>query len=117
MQKYSLKARLQTDSDPKRYEQEERNHMRERDIISAGAKLIGLFLLLLGLLEFFREGISLIIQLIAADTDDLPEGTWKILSVVAATKLGVAIFQIALGTYLCRGGRLFVELLSKKESS
>jgi len=89
--------------------------MTERNIISAGVKLVGLFLLLLGAIELSREGLSLIAQLLQADTKELPEGTWKLLSVVAFLKLDAAIVQVLLGIYLCRGGKWFVSMLSRDE--
>jgi len=87
------------------------HHMREHDIISAGVKLVGLFLLLLGAVALFRESISFILQLLHLDTRDLPADTWQIVAMIGFAKLNVAIAQVALGVYLCKGGKWFVSKL------
>jgi hypothetical protein len=85
--------------------------MRERDIVSAGVKLVGLFLLLLGAVELIRDGLALVIQLLYADNQGLPEDIWQLFAMVAFGKVSIAIVQVLLGAYLCRGGGWFVSVL------
>jgi len=108
--------------------------VNERDIISAGVKIVGLFVLLLGLLGLFRDGIPLVSHYFyvpkyvsAMDsTKDLADGDKQQLShdirllsmIPKASRVSGEIIQILLGIYLCRGGRVFVSLLTgKKEDS
>ena len=90
------------------------DQMRERDILSAGMKILGLCLLILGVLTFSRETLSLIVPWLQSDTSELPKGFWKLLSLRAFTRAIVSIIQIALGIYLCKGGKWFVSILADR---
>jgi flagellar biosynthesis protein FlhB len=93
---------------------EENNRMREHDIISAGVKLVGLFILLLGVFTLVRESMSILVPLFDADTRETLAVGWMILVISAFGRLIVSVVQIAFGIYLCRGGKRIVSLLTNK---
>jgi hypothetical protein len=134
MQKYNLKARLQIDSDPKRSNEEMKElPMKERDIISAGLKIVGCFLVIQGVFSLVSFLIPVVIDFIrlpelvsaldsAAEMDPAQQrdvvAQARTMSSVA---IGVRVFResirLIFGLYLCRGGSAIVRLLSKKQDS
>ncbi len=87
--------------------------MNERDIISAGIKVVGLFILLLGTMALLRDGASLVIRWSELSALQVDEVLWPIILPIYFTRGFVSITQIALGLYLCNGGKLFVAMLTR----
>jgi hypothetical protein len=88
--------------------------MKESEIIAAGIKLVGLFLLLLGAFALIREIMSFLIPLLNADTRETLAVAWPLGIMTALARMLVSSVQIAFGIYLCRGGKWIVSILTNK---
>jgi hypothetical protein len=107
--------------------------MKERDIISAGLKIVGCFLVIQGVLSILSYIIPVAIDLcrlpemVSAldgaaemtqeEQSSIADKTRTVASIAIVAHLTRDAFKLLLGIYFCRGGRFVARLLAKKEDS
>ena len=107
--------------------------MKERDIVTAGLKIVGFFILVQGAVNLFFDGISFVAQyncipemvsamiqpmeMSEAETLSMTENVKGISMIPIAGQLIKNVFKIIFGLYLCRDGKLITKLLTRSKES